>query len=101
VSRPAPTVRRYAVYNRVSTDHRLEQDFNSLDAQREPAEAYVRSPSPRRTSGRQILAASDATARPMSEASPRAGHGSNAASRSNRLPTSRTPVIRPDEQRFA
>ncbi|HVI27858.1 recombinase family protein [Hansschlegelia sp.] len=35
--------RRCAVYTRVSTDHRLEQDFNSLDAQREAAEAYVRS----------------------------------------------------------
>lgn len=43
MSRPAPTIRRCAVYTRVSTDHRLEQDFNSLDAQREAAEAYVRS----------------------------------------------------------
>ncbi|GBD49558.1 recombinase family protein [Methylopila sp. Yamaguchi] len=43
MSRPVLTVRRCVVYTRVSTDHRLEQDFNSLDAQREAAEAYVRS----------------------------------------------------------
>jgi hypothetical protein len=36
---------RCAIYTRVSTDHGLEQDFNSLDAQREAAEAYVTSPS--------------------------------------------------------
>src|SRR6516225_10501714 len=35
--------RRCAVYTRVSTDHGLEQDFNSLDAQRDACEAYVRS----------------------------------------------------------
>ena len=34
---------RCAIYTRVSTDHRLEQDFNSLDNQREAAEAYVKS----------------------------------------------------------
>ena len=32
---------RCAVYTRVSTDERLGQDFNSLDAQREAAEAYI------------------------------------------------------------
>ncbi len=32
-----------AVYTRKSTDDGLEKDFNSLDAQREAAEAYVRS----------------------------------------------------------
>jgi DNA invertase Pin-like site-specific DNA recombinase len=37
------TAKRCAVYTRVSTDHGLEQDFNSLDAQQEAAEAYVRS----------------------------------------------------------
>ena len=37
----SPVLRRCAVYTRVSTDHRLEQDFNSLDAQREAAQAYV------------------------------------------------------------
>src|SRR4051794_3448748 len=35
--------RRCAIYTRVSTDHGLEQDFNSLDAQREAAEAYIKS----------------------------------------------------------
>jgi site-specific DNA recombinase len=39
----APPSRRCAVYTRVSTDHGLEQDFNSLDAQREACIAYVRS----------------------------------------------------------
>jgi DNA invertase Pin-like site-specific DNA recombinase len=34
---------RCAIYTRVSTDAGLEQDFNSLDAQREAAEAYVKS----------------------------------------------------------
>ena len=34
---------RCAVYTRVSTDHGLEQDFNSLDAQHEASQAYIRS----------------------------------------------------------
>jgi site-specific DNA recombinase len=34
---------RSAIYTRVSTDHGLEQDFNSLDAQREASEAYIKS----------------------------------------------------------
>ena len=40
-----PVIRklRCAVYTRVSTDAGLEQDFNSLDAQREAAEAYIKS----------------------------------------------------------
>ena len=33
---------RCAVYTRVSTDSGLEQDFNSLDNQREASEAYVK-----------------------------------------------------------
>src|SRR5271163_2006900 len=36
---------RSAIYTRVSTDQGLEQDFNSLDAQREAAEAYIKSQS--------------------------------------------------------
>jgi site-specific DNA recombinase len=36
-------VLRCAVYTRVSTDSGLEQDFNSLDNQREASEAYVKS----------------------------------------------------------
>jgi site-specific DNA recombinase len=34
---------RCAIYTRVSTDQGLEQDFNSLDAQREASDAYVKS----------------------------------------------------------
>jgi site-specific DNA recombinase len=34
---------RSAIYTRVSTDHGLEQNFNSLDAQREASEAYIKS----------------------------------------------------------
>src|SRR6267378_830589 len=39
---PAPPV-RCAVYTRKSTEEGLEQEFNSLDAQREAAQAYVKS----------------------------------------------------------
>jgi site-specific DNA recombinase len=34
---------RCAIYTRVSTDQGLEQEFNSLDAQRDAAESYIRS----------------------------------------------------------
>jgi site-specific DNA recombinase len=34
---------RCAVYTRKSSEHGLEQDFNSLDAQREAGEAYIKS----------------------------------------------------------
>ena len=34
---------RCAIHTRLSTDHGLEQDFNSLDAQHDAAQAYVRS----------------------------------------------------------
>ena len=40
---PTPKPLRCAVYTRVSTDAGLEQDFNSLDAQREACEAYIKS----------------------------------------------------------
>src|SRR3984957_8782550 len=36
---------RCAIYTRKSSEHGLEQDFNSLDAQREAAEAYIKSQS--------------------------------------------------------
>ena len=32
-----------AIYTRVSTENGLEQEFNSLDNQREASEAYIRS----------------------------------------------------------
>ena len=34
---------RCAIYTRKSTEEGLEQDFNTLQAQREAAEAYIRS----------------------------------------------------------
>jgi len=40
---PAPMKTRCAVYTRKSSDEGLRQDFNSLDAQREAAEAYIAS----------------------------------------------------------
>ena len=43
MTKPGPKPLRCAIYTRVSTDHGLEQDFNSLQAQREAAEAYVKS----------------------------------------------------------
>jgi site-specific DNA recombinase len=36
-------VRRCAVYTRKSSEEGLEQDFNSLHAQREACEAFIRS----------------------------------------------------------
>jgi len=37
------STKRCAVYTRKSSEEGLEQDFNSLDAQREACEAYIRS----------------------------------------------------------
>ena len=34
---------RCAIYTRKSTEHGLELEFNSLDAQHDAAEAYIRS----------------------------------------------------------
>ena len=34
---------RCAIYTRKSTEHGLDQEFNSLDAQREACEAYIKS----------------------------------------------------------
>jgi len=34
---------RCAIYTRVTTDQGLEQDFNSLDAQYDASQAYIRS----------------------------------------------------------
>jgi DNA invertase Pin-like site-specific DNA recombinase len=36
-------VLRCAIYTRKSTEHGLELEFNSLDAQREACEAYIKS----------------------------------------------------------
>jgi site-specific DNA recombinase len=43
IQSPAPSLVRCAVYTRKSTEEGLEQEFNSLDAQREAAEAFVKS----------------------------------------------------------
>lgn len=40
---PAIKTVRCAIYTRVSTDHGLDQEFNSLDAQYDAASAYIRS----------------------------------------------------------
>src|SRR3989442_15896112 len=42
-SAKSPSVVRCAIYTRKSTEEGLEQDFNSLQAQREAAEAYIHS----------------------------------------------------------
>jgi site-specific DNA recombinase len=42
-TRPVPKTIRCAIYTRKSTEEGLEQEFNSLDAQREAAEAYIAS----------------------------------------------------------
>ena len=41
----APSIRpvRCATYTRVSTEHGLDQEFNSLDAQYDAASAYIKS----------------------------------------------------------
>ena len=38
-----PKAIRCAVYTRKSTEHNLDLEFNSLDAQRESCEAYIKS----------------------------------------------------------
>ena len=38
-----PSRLRCAIYTRKSTEEGLDQEFNSLDAQREAAEAFIRS----------------------------------------------------------
>ena len=43
VAEPAPARLRCAIYTRKSTEEGLDQEFNSLDAQREAAEAFIKS----------------------------------------------------------
>ena len=43
VPKPAITRLRCAIYTRKSTEEGLDQDFNSLDAQREAGEAFIQS----------------------------------------------------------
>src|SRR6202035_2353116 len=44
-SKRGKTALRCAIYTRVSTEHGLEQEFNSLDNQREASEACIKSQS--------------------------------------------------------
>src|SRR6266480_6968643 len=43
MTRPGRKVLRCAIYTRKSTEHNLDLAFNSLDAQREACEAYIKS----------------------------------------------------------
>jgi DNA invertase Pin-like site-specific DNA recombinase len=43
MDKPVKKLLRCAVYTRKSTDHNLDLEFNSLDAQREACEAYIKS----------------------------------------------------------
>src|SRR5829696_8139821 len=43
MDKPSKKLFRCAVYARKSTDHNLDLEFNSLDAQREACEAYIKS----------------------------------------------------------
>ena len=43
MEQPKPAIRRCAIYTRKSSEEGLEQDFNSLKAQREACEAFIRS----------------------------------------------------------
>jgi site-specific DNA recombinase len=43
VPQPSSSRLRCAIYTRKSTEEGLEQEFNSLDAQREAAEAFIQS----------------------------------------------------------
>jgi site-specific DNA recombinase len=38
-----PKPQRCAIYTRKSSEHNLDLEFNSLDAQREACEAYIKS----------------------------------------------------------
>ena len=43
VPKPKPSRLRCAIYTRKSTEEGLDQEFNSLDSQREAAEAFIQS----------------------------------------------------------
>jgi site-specific DNA recombinase len=43
MDKPTKKLFRCAIYTRKSTEHNLELEFNSLDAQREACEAYIKS----------------------------------------------------------
>ena len=43
MERSKPKIRRCAIYTRKSSEEGLEQEFNSLHAQREACEAFIKS----------------------------------------------------------
>jgi len=43
MSRPKPPAKRRAIYTRKSSEEGLEQDFNSLQTQREAREVFIKS----------------------------------------------------------
>ena len=43
MDRPGQNLLRCAIYTRKSTEHNLDLEFNSLDAQREACEAFIAS----------------------------------------------------------
>ncbi len=43
MDKPGKKLLRCAIYTRKSTEHNLDLEFNSLDAQREACEAYIKS----------------------------------------------------------
>ncbi|HIF51319.1 MAG TPA: recombinase family protein [Thiotrichaceae bacterium] len=43
MNKPTPSLKRCAIYTRKSSEEGLEQSFNSLDAQREACESYIKS----------------------------------------------------------
>jgi site-specific DNA recombinase len=43
MTKPDRKLLRCAIYTRKSTEHNLDLEFNSLDAQREACEAYIKS----------------------------------------------------------
>src|ERR1700745_1677485 len=46
MDQPFKNIFRCVIYTRKSTDHNLDLEFNSLDAQRDACEAYIRSQAP-------------------------------------------------------
>jgi len=61
-----PTI-RCAIYTRKSSEEGLDQEFNSLDAQREAAEAYFTPGNTRRSSSRTCSTRYSSNSNPMGE----------------------------------
>ena len=50
---PNNAIKRCAIYTRKSSEEGLERDYNSLHAQREACEAFIKKPDWRRLAARQ------------------------------------------------